>query len=141
MTETGSFWRIPSPSWSELRKFCWVMAVGLALFALLFWYNDHLKTPRVLGGLAGFFLVSGLLFPPLTQPAFVVWMILARILGFVNTHILLAFVFYTMFTAIGIVMRLLGRDPMERKLEPKEKTYWSRRATPLLPREHYERQF
>ena len=141
MTEKGGFWRIPPPTRSELRNFCLVMVVGLTLFALLFWYNDHVTTPRVLGGLAGFFLVAGLVFPPLTKPVFVVWMMLARILGFVNTHILLALVFYTLFTVTGIVMRLWGHDSMERKLSPEEKTYWSKRSAPLLPREHYERQF
>lgn len=141
MTEKGDFWRIPAPSREDLRKFGLVMAVGLGLFTLFCWYKDHQTATRVLGGSAGFFLVTRQLFPLLAKPFYLVWMLLARILGFVNTHVLLALIFYTLFTVIGVVMRLFGRDPMERKLDPEQKSYWSRKSPSLLAREHYERQF
>jgi hypothetical protein len=66
---------------------------------------------------------------------------LARRLACVNTHILLALVFYSLFTLIGGIMRLVGRDPLDRKLSAKASSYWHRREQPLMTREHYERQF
>jgi len=141
LIEKGGFWKLPRPTRRELRNFCLVMAVGLGLFGLVAWYVESEAATRILGGLASLFLLSGLAHPPLTRPVFAVWMILARILGYVNTHILLALVFYTLFTAIGGVMRIFGRDPLDRAWQPELNSYWQRRETPLLPHDHYERQF
>jgi hypothetical protein len=77
-------------------------------------------------------------------PLYKVWMVIGGFLGFVNTHILLGLVFYVVFTPLGLAMRLFRSDPLERSF-PREsnsaETYWNRRETPLLPKEHYERQF
>ena len=58
-----------------------------------------------------------------------------------NTHLLLALIFYTLFTLIGGVMRIVRYDPLDRKRSSSQATYWHRRETPLLNRKHYERQF
>ena len=141
MIEKGGFWRLSKPTRRELRNFCLVMAVGLGLFTLFAWYKGYSTPTRVLGSCAGLFLIAGITYPGLTRPIFAVWMILARILGYVNTHILLAIVFYTLFTVTGSVMRIFGRDPMDRALQEDRDSYWQRRDRPLLPSDHFERQF
>ena len=117
------------------------MAGGLGIFAILLWYNEFHRSPATLISISGLFLLVGVLFPPVSKPVYVVWMLLARILGYVNTHILLAIIFYTMFTVIGLAMRRCGRDPMKRKLRPDQESYWERRSETQLPRDHFERQF
>jgi hypothetical protein len=44
------------------------------------------------------------------------WMALGYVMGWVNTWIILGLVFFAVVTPIGIVRRLLGKDPMGRKL-------------------------
>jgi hypothetical protein len=85
--------------------------------------------------------VVGLLVPVALKPLYLAWMALARVLAFVNTHILLALVFYTLFTITGGIMRIVGRDPLDRKLSATASSYWTRREKPLLERDHYKRQF
>jgi len=116
------------------------MGMILGLIAIYLWY----RTSGVwvyLGGVAGIFLTIGLILPIALRPIYVVWMLLARLLAFVNTHILLALVFYTLFLLIGVVMRFLRYDPLDRRLDSKRQSYWNRRADTLLARDHYERQF
>ena len=141
MGNKSSFWRIPTPDPGDLRRFGLIMAAGLGLFALLFWYRGQGFVAWTLGGLAGLFAGVGLVFPVVMKPVYTVWMLLARILGFINTHILLALVFYTLFTVIGLIMRLFRHDPLDRRLKPEQKSYWQPRPLPQLPRDHYERQF
>ncbi|MGH7931505.1 MAG: SxtJ family membrane protein [Candidatus Binatia bacterium] len=43
------------------------------------------------------------------------WMALAEVLAWVNTRIILGAVFYLIVTPIGVVRRLLGKDPMGTK--------------------------
>jgi hypothetical protein len=140
-TRKQGFWAKPEGEKKDLRNFGWVMAIGLGLIGGWAWYKGNVPAAQWLSGIAGLFLVCGLLLPVVLKPLFVVWMYLARVLGWVNTHLLLGLVFYTMFTLIGLGMRLFRHDPLDRNLEPEKESYWSRRETPLLPGDHYERQF
>lgn len=51
------------------------------------------------------------------------WLVFADIAGWVNTRIIMLLLFYVMFLPIGLIMRLVGYDPMQRKIDPELKTY------------------
>lgn len=51
------------------------------------------------------------------------WMVFADIAGWVNTRIIMLLLFYVMILPIGLIMRLVGYDPMQRKIDPDAKTY------------------
>src|SRR5690606_37879755 len=78
--------------------------------------------------------------PHWLRPVYYAFTIVAFPIGWVVSHVLLAVVFYGVFTPIGLVMRLLGRDPMRRKFDSNAESYWA----PHPPRkslEDYFRQF
>ena len=141
MTESKIYWGVEVPQRVDLRKFGLVMAAVLGLVSGYLWYKDAMDPAQVVFSVAAGFLIVGLVLPVVLTPIYFPWMWLARILAFVNTHLLLGFVFYTLFTFIGLGMRLLGRDPLDRKILPDSDSYWQRRESPLLSREHYLRQF
>ena len=117
------------------------MAVAAQLLSGVLWYTYRTEGMQIAWMVAGGFVGVGLVLPTLLKPLFFVWMALARILSIVNTHLLLALIFYTLFTLIGGVMRIVRYDPLDRKRSAGQATYWHRRETPLLNRKHYERQF
>ena len=141
MTESKIYWGVTVPQRRDLRNFGLVMAAVLALVSGYLWYKDAMDPAQVVFSVAAGFLIVGLVLPVVLMPIYFPWMWLARILAFVNTHLLLGFVFYTLFTFIGLGMRLLGRDPLDRKIISDSDSYWQRRESPLLSREHYLRQF
>ena len=141
MTESKIYWGVEVPQRVDLRKFGLVMAAVLALVSGYLWYKDAMDPAQVVFSVAAGFLIVGLVLPVVLTPIYFPWMWLARILAFVNTHLLLGFVFYTLFTFIGLGMRLLGRDQLDPKIRPDSDSYWQRRESPLLSREHYLRQF
>ena len=55
------------------------------------------------------------------------WMRFAVILGTIMTRVLLTLVFVLVVTPIGLILRLVGKDPMHRKPDPSKETYWIRR--------------
>ena len=77
----------------------------------------------------------------LLQPFYICWMFLARILAFINTHIILAFIFYTLFTVIGLLLRFFRNDPLDRDIENETVSYWQHPEQEKLPRDHFDRQF
>jgi Saxitoxin biosynthesis operon protein SxtJ len=68
------------------------------------------------------------------------WMRLAGLLGFVNSRILLSALFFFVMSPIGLLVRLTGHDPLERR-RGHQKSYWRARALTRQPREGYERSF
>ncbi len=81
------------------------------------------------------FVVAGLLtaaaalaVPRLLLPLCRAWMGLARALGWLNTRLLLTLVFFLMITPIGLLMRVFGHDPMDRRWRrPGRNSYWGGR--------------
>jgi hypothetical protein len=61
-------------------------------------------------------------------------------IGWVVSHVMLALIYYGVMTPIGLVMRLLGRDPLKRKLDRSADTYWEPRE-PIANSKRYFQQF
>ena len=112
-----------------------VFGVGTGIILSVIWalrlYVFHHGNVWLLLVIAGYFLLTGLFFHALLKPIYKGWTWIAHKIGWFNTRLLLGILFYTIFTPIGILMRLLGKDSMKRKLEPNRESYW-------LP---YERKF
>ena len=66
-------------------------------------------------------------------------MAIGEALGWINTRVILGFVYYGIMTPMGMTMRLLGKDPMRRRFEPDANSYRVPRAT--RPSRHMDRQF
>lgn len=84
-------------------------------------------------------VIPALVFPASLRPAHRVWMAAGDALGWINTRIILSLVYYVLVTPMGVMMRLLGRDPMRRRLEPAANSY--RVPRPTRPSDHMDRQF
>ena len=69
------------------------------------------------------------------------WMKLGELLGRVVSPIVLGVIFFAVFTPVGIVMRLAGRDAMKRRWEPAAKSYWVKRDPPGPPEDSFENMF
>ena len=72
---------------------------------------------------AGCLLVPAVVFPRSLTWVYKGWMALGHVLGWINTRIILGFIFYLIVTPIGIIRRWLGKDPMGRRLRPDLDSY------------------
>jgi saxitoxin biosynthesis operon SxtJ-like protein len=84
-------------------------------------------------------VVPALVAPRILAPVYRAWMAAGEVLAWINTRIILGVVFYLVVTPIGLVMRLLGHDPMRRKFEQAGESYRVR-CVPR-PATHMMRQF
>ena len=74
----------------------------------------------VLGGL---FLSTGLLAPKMLEPVYNWWMRGAHVLGWINTRIILSVCFIFIFVPVGIIMRVLGKTPLNKGFDLNTKSY------------------
>ncbi len=124
----------------SLRKYGVTMGVVLAVIGAVVLLK-HRHNPAYFFIPSAAFLLAGLAAPVILKPVYIVWMRLALILGWINTRVLLALIFYLIFTPVGLLMHLFKADPLDLKFEHGKKGYWRvKENSPVDPR-CYERQF
>ena len=89
--------------------------------------------------LAVVLVLPALVAPRNLVPAYRAWMALAEVLAWINTRIILGVVFFVVVTPIGLIMRMLKRDPMRRQFDRMGDSYRIR-CVPR-PGTHMTRQF
>jgi hypothetical protein len=102
-----------APPEKMLRQFAglWLVVFGgLALWR--YWHGQTGTWTDVLAVMAVVVGVSGLVRPALVRPIYSGWMIAAFPIGWTISHIALGLVFYVVFTFVGLIFRLMGRDAL-----------------------------
>jgi ABC-type uncharacterized transport system permease subunit len=127
-----------NPSQRELRWF----GVGLLAFAaivaaVIYWRTGSSGAPRSVLGLGTVVTLVYYAVPPLRRWVYLAWMYAAFPIGWVVSHVVLAAVYYLIVTPIGLAMRALGRDPLNRRFDRSATTYW----IPHNPGEDVKRYF
>lgn len=127
-----------NPSARDLRWFGIVVALFLGLVGLVVWWRGGSLT--VSGWMAGVGVGLAVLYyavPPVRKHMFVGWMVLAFPIGWTMSMVILMLAYYAVLAPIGLLMRMLGHDPMSRKLEPDAATYWIERDTNVGPGRYF----
>jgi len=108
----------------ELRKFGFIFSGLLVfLFGLLLPWLLH-NTIRVWPFYIGMpVALLATVWPAALRPLYVVWMKFGAVMGFINTHIIMSALFFGMFVPLAWIFKLLGKDPMARKLEKSASSY------------------
>jgi hypothetical protein len=130
--------RNPSPR--QLRQFSGVWIGFFALLgAVMLMRHGGSRAAAVfaLGLAAG---VPGLIFPTAIKPIYLAASYASFPVGWLVSHVALAGVYYFVFTPAGVIMRLLGRDPLERRFDPGRESYWKPYEAQTRP-DRYFRQY
>jgi hypothetical protein len=73
--------------------------------------------------------------PVALRPLHRVWMPAARAVAHALTWLFLTLAFFLVITPYGFVMKLTGKDPLERRIDSNRASYWiSRSREPLDPK-------
>lgn len=138
------------PDVSTLRQFGFIAVVGFGFVAaiahfevLVFAMGLGAAKPWIVNGFVGLAAYSGvcsLIFPKANLPIYVGLTIASYPIGFVLSHVIMGTLFFLVITPIGVVMRLAGRDPLDRKMDPDAESYW-RDCRPAREKSSYFRQF
>jgi O-antigen/teichoic acid export membrane protein len=81
----------------------------------------------------------GLIAPMTLRPLYRLWMRFGLVMGRITSPIILGLVFYLVFMPTGLIMRLFGKDGMNRKFDKNAGSY--RVQSKKAPRENLERPF
>jgi len=108
-----------------------VFAAALAVLAALGWFKGWVLWPGLAGLAAAMGLVAWL------RPRWLLWphnawMLLALCMGWVVSRVLLTLIFYLVVTPTAVIMRMVGKDPLDRRLGDRD-SYWH-----VTPEQEYD---
>jgi hypothetical protein len=129
------------PPRKTLRQFaglCLLFFGGLAAWQYAARGNQTLAV--AFGVIAATLGPLGLAWPAALRPIYVGWMVLAFPIGWTVSRLMLAAMFYGVFTPIALVFRLIGRDALARGRSGDQTSYWALKPNPTDVRSYF-RQF
>jgi surface polysaccharide O-acyltransferase-like enzyme len=128
------------PSRLERRIFGMLFAIFFGLLgAMVLLKSGSTRVPVVLWA---FGLAVGVAYsavPALRWPIYSGWTRATYPLGWMVSHAAMALIFFGVLTPCGLLLRVLGRDPMQRSLRRGAASYWAK-LEPPSSRSRYFRQ-
>jgi hypothetical protein len=120
-----------------LRQFAGLWLVFFIGFALMrAWRGQFGPGTGILAALGIVVGGLGLVRPAAMRPIFTGWMIAAFPLGWAISRVMLAVMFYVVFTPVALVFRLMGRDALSlRRLQVE--SYWKPKSGAADGKEYF----
>ncbi len=75
------------------------------------------------------------------KPIYLGWMKVAQGIGAIITSFILCIVYYTLFAFVGIILRVLKKDLLDRYQNKEVESYWITRESIPFKKENYTKQF
>ena len=122
------------------RSFGFTFAGAFALIgAWMIWQASSYSAAAL--GAAAVFLLTALTLPRILHPFNVAWMHLGQLLNRVVSPIVMGVIYFALLTPIAALMRLRGRDVLQRRFDPARESYWIKRNPPGPDGSSFPRQF
>lgn len=125
---------------SAVKKTGLTVGIVLILVSLLLWFfgKSSFMYFSISGGL---FVILAIIATPVLRPFHKLWMMLALLIGFVMSRVILTLLFYLVLTPIGLIAKIVGKKFMPLRFDKSATTYWEKRSATLKQQIDYERQF
>jgi hypothetical protein len=114
-----------NPSARELRWFGIMLAVFLAIVGYLFWRAESARVATIIWGVGAALTLVYAAVKPARRFVYLGWIYAAYPIGWTVSHLLLGAIYYLVVTPIGLLLRMTGRDPLERAFDRSAPTYWT----------------
>ena len=117
---------------SEKIKISSNRSFGLLFFVVFLivslWPLTHEGSIRIWSVIiSAVFLILGLINSKLLAPLNLFWFKLGMILGAIISPIVMGIVFFIVVTPIGFILRIMGKDLLNKKYDKEKETYWIKR--------------
>lgn len=112
----------------ELRIFGIILAIILFIIGTINLYKENILISVVLYILCLFVIIFIIVNPIFLRPIHRVLLFVSHMIGWINTRLLLGLIYYLIFLPIGVVLRILRKDLLDRKFDKERGSYWFLRS-------------
>ena len=114
-------------------------AIVAGLLGLFFPWLLDVDYPMWPWWIAGLLAIWALVAPESLRTVYRLWMRFGLLLSRITTPIVIGLIFFLMVTPMAFIMRVTGRDPMERRFDDRVKSY--RTVSKKAPKSNMEKPF
>lgn len=128
-----------NPKNKQLRNFGKIALVATAVISLLLYLVKGIAIQWfvIIIGFGFVIFIISLISLRLTKMIYLGMTLLTLPIGYVVSFILMAIFYFLLLTPLGLIFRLIGRDPLRRKFDPNSKSYWLSRQPPKGPEQYF----
>lgn len=135
-----SYERPDAPAGGSDRAFGFVFAVVFVVIGVYPWvFGGGVRSWSI--AVAALFLLASLVRPALLAPLNRLWTRFGALLHRVVSPIVLGFMFFVVITPMGLVRRVLVKDPLRLRFDRQSGSYWVPRQPPGPPPQSLTNQF
>ena len=121
------------------RQFGLSVGTVVVLIAVYSWWSGRAASAQALGAVGAVLIALGYLRPQLLKYPSAAWWTLAGVLGYINARVILSLIFALLLVPLGLLWRLIGRDPLARRRE--SFPGWTPYPPRYRDRAHYRRMY
>ena len=121
------------------QKFGYFFTFVFLITSIYFYFRENSMAFYVLGSCSIVFFLVTLFKAEILKPLNKLWIGFGLVLGMIVSPIVMGVIFFMIFTPIGILMRLFGRDELLLQFKDKS-SYWTKRHEDIHPNS-FRRQF
>jgi predicted membrane metal-binding protein len=122
------------------RSFGLTFAVIFVVVSAWLLWRDRSYWPLTLG-VAALFLLAALTYPRVLHRMNAVWMHFGLALNRIVSPIVMGAIFFGLLTPVALLLRLRGRDVLQRRFDPARQSYWLKREPPGPDGSSFPRQY
>ena len=122
-----------------LRNFGLIFCIIFGMTSGVMYWKGHAAWKFPAGAGLGF-LLSGYLFPMVLRRLYWLWMFAAAVMGWGMTRVVLFLAFSLIMTPMGCILRLLGKDILDKNIHKEARTYWKKHVG-VQNKDRYMNQF
>ena len=136
------------PDDRTLRQFGWIALGGFGFVAALAWFELLIFSfglgaakPWVAGGalaLAVLATLFSLVYPRGNRWLYLGLAVVTFPIGFVLSYLIMGLLFFGLIAPLALFFRMVGRDPMQRRLDSDTQTYWIENKPPVNPARYFQ---
>jgi hypothetical protein len=122
------------------RERAFGVAVGTVLVAIAAYqlWRSRIVVAEIVGATGVTLVLLGLVWPRLLRRPNAVWWRFSHALAYVNTRVLLTAIFLLLLVPLGLIWRVIGRDPLGRR---RASVGWTPYPARYRNRDHYRRMY
>ena len=124
---------------AKARSFGLSVGGVLIVIALALLWRGRIGRAEIVGGIGVVLVTAGYFRPMLIRIPSDAWWAFATVLGWVNARVLLSLAFVLVLTPIGMLWRLMGRDPMARRQA--DHAGWTEYPPRYRDKKHFDRMY
>lgn len=125
------------PSPRTLRVFAWALPMFFGVVGASRWHAGHDVAAAIVWSLGLVVSIVAIASPAARRRIYVGWMRAVAPVGWVVSMVLLTAIWIVVAIPTGLMLKALGRDPLQRRLDRDAASYWIRRPPPRDPARYF----